>query len=315
MAESKVAIYGAITANLAIAASKFTVAGITGSSVMISEGIHSAVDSFNGILLLVGVRLSKRQATPEHPFGHGKELYFWSLIVAVLIFGLGGGISAYEGIQHIRTPMPIHDATWNYIVLGIAALFEGGSFLIALRQFSRENGATGFWQALRDSKDPTTVTVLAEDSAALFGLAIAGAGTYLSQALESPVIDGAASVLIGLLLCSVAIMLIVQSHGLLVGEGIRPATANAIRRFALNHPSVREVGAILGMYMGASDILLTLDVEFHAHTTAAEVAVAVDAIEKEIRTAYPKIKRIYIEARSFSASFKGGLTSALQEEA
>lgn len=304
MAESRIAIYGAIAANVAIAVSKFAVAGVTGSSVMISEGIHSAVDTFNGILLLVGVKLSKRPPTPEHPFGHGKELYFWSLIVAVLIFGLGGGISTYEGILHMRAPVPIADPTWNYIVLGLAALFEGSSFLIALRQFMPKDKTTPFWQALRDSHDPSTLTVLAEDSAALAGLAIAALGTYLSRAFGLPIIDGVASTLIGLLLCGVAIMLILQSHGLLVGEGIRPATTAAIREIALNHPSVREVGAILGMYMGAADILLTLDVEFHANTAAADVARAVDAIEKEIRAAYPKIKRIYIEARSFTASFR-----------
>jgi cation diffusion facilitator family transporter len=304
MSESRIAIFGAIGANIAIATSKFTVAGITGSSVMISEGVHSTVDTFNGFLLLLGVKFSQRPPSPEHPFGHGKELYFWSLIVAVLIFGVGGGISAYEGILHMRSPVPINDPFWNYIVLGIAAIFEGASFLIALRQFRAQDADGDFGEALRNNRDPSTLSVVAEDGAALIGLAIAAAGTVLSQALDMPVIDGAASALIGLLLCGVAIFLIQQLRGLLVGEGIRPDTSAAIRRITSGHPSVCKVGPILGMYMGADDILLTLDVEFQPSTTAADAARAVDAIEKQIRTAYPKIKRIYIEGRSLAATMR-----------
>jgi cation diffusion facilitator family transporter len=304
MNESRTAIYGAIAANIAIAVSKFIVAGITGSSVMISEGVHSTVDTFNDFLLLLGVKFSQRPATQEHPFGHGKELYFWSLIVAVLIFGVGGGISAYEGILHMRAPAPMKEPLWNYIVLGVAAIFEGASFLIALRQFRAENDAADFAEALRNNRDPSTLSVVAEDGAALIGLAIAACGTFLSHALDMPVIDGAASTLIGLLLCGVAIFLMQQLRGLLVGEGIRPDTSAAIRRITQNHPSVCKVGPILGMYMGADDILLTLDVEFQAKTTASEVARAVDAIEREIRAAYPKIKRIYIEGRSLTASVR-----------
>ena len=239
---SKLAIYAAIAANVAIAATKLVVAGITGSSAMLSEGIHSSVDSFNGVLLLVGIRLSQRPATPEHPFGHGKELYFWSLIVAVLIFGLGGGISFYEGVQHIRHPQPLQNPTWNYVVLGAAALFEGISFAIALRQFQRLVGGAPFWEFARRSKDPTTYTVLAEDSAALVGLAIAAVGIALSHWLQMPALDGAASVLIGILLAGVAGLLAWQSRGLLIGEGIRPETARALRDIALAQPGVRDVG-------------------------------------------------------------------------
>src|ERR1700712_4524428 len=159
MASSRFPVYAAIAANVAIAVTKFIVAGITGSSAMLSEGVHSAVDTFNGLLLLLGVNLSQRPATPEHPFGHGKELYFWSLIVAVLVFGLGGGVSFYEGVQHIRHPEPLTDPTWNYIVLAAAALFEGTSFAIALRQFLKQSRGMPFWESLRRSKDPTTYTV------------------------------------------------------------------------------------------------------------------------------------------------------------
>ncbi len=296
MAESKVAIYGAIGANVAIAITKFVVAGITGSSAMLSEGIHSAVDTFNGVLLLVGLKLSKRPATPEHPFGHGKELYFWSLIVGVLIFGLGGGVSFYEGIQHIRAPEPMRDPTWNYVVLAAAFVFEGTSFLIALKQFRAQAKGTPFWQALDRSKDPTTYTVLAEDSAALMGLLVAGLGIYLGHALDMPVLDGVASVMIGVLLAGVAVLLIAQARGLLIGEGIRPETARAIRAIAMEQPSVEDVGHVLSMYIGADEALVIVDVNFKDDISTGEAADAIAAIETEVRARFPTIKRIFIEA-------------------
>ncbi len=296
MAESKLAIYGAIAANVAIAATKFAVAGITGSSAMLSEGIHSAVDTFNGVLLLVGIRLSQRPPTVEHPFGHGKELYFWSLIVAVLIFGLGGGVSFYEGIQHIRHPEPMQDPTWNYVVLGLAMLFEGASFLVALRQFRAQSRGMPFWRALDQSKDPTTYTVLAEDSAALLGLAVAALGIYLSHRLDLPVLDGAASVVIGLLLAGVAVLLISQARGLLIGEGIRPETARAIRSLAMEQPSVSNVGRVLSMYIGPDEVLAIVDVNFKEGTATGDAADAITAIEQQVRARFPMIRRLFIEA-------------------
>ena len=296
MAESKLAIYGAIAANVAIAATKFVVAGITGSSAMLSEGIHSAVDTFNGVLLLVGIRLSQRPATVEHPFGHGKELYFWSLIVAVLIFGLGGGVSFYEGIQHMRHPEPMQDPTWNYVVLALAALFEGASFLVALRQFRAQARGAPFWRALEQSKDPTTYTVLAEDSAALAGLAVAALGIYLSHRFDLPALDGAASVVIGLLLAGVAVLLISQARGLLIGEGIRPETARAIRSLAMAQPSVRDVGHVLSMYMGPDEVLVIVDLNFKEGTATGDAAEAIGAIERQVRARFPMIRRLFIEA-------------------
>lgn len=298
MTNAKLVIYGAIVANVAIAATKLVVAGITGSSAMLSEGIHSSVDTFNGMLLLVGIRLSQRPATPEHPFGHGKELYFWSLIVAVLIFGLGGGVSFYEGVQHIRYPQPLHDPTWNFVVLGVAALFESISFTIALRQFLRQAGAAPFWDAIQRSKDPTTYTVLAEDAAALVGLAIAALGIWLSHRLDMPVLDGAASLLIGVLLAAVATFLTWQSRDLLIGEGIRPETARAIRSMALAVPGVRDVGRILSMYMGPDDALVTMDLDFDEGTAAADAALAIADVERQVRQRYPMIKRLFIESGS-----------------
>jgi cation diffusion facilitator family transporter len=296
MANSKVAIYGAVAANVAIAVTKFVVAGITGSSAMLSEGIHSAVDTFNGILLLVGLKLSQRPATPQHPFGHGKELYFWSLIVAVLIFGVGGGLSFYEGVQQVRHPRPMQDPMWNYVVLGVAAVFEGSSFVIALRQFLTQAGDTPFWEALHRSKDPTTYTVLAEDSAALIGLVVAAVGIALSQGLDKPVLDGAASLIIGLLLAGVAVALTWESRSLLIGEGIRPETARAIRSIALAQPKVRDVGRVLSMYVGPDDVLVTMDLDFDDGTAAADAGAAIAAVERQVRERYPMIKRLFIEA-------------------
>ena len=297
MAESKAAVYGAIAANVAIAITKFIVAGATGSSAMLSEAVHSTVDTGNGLLLLVGLHRSKRPASRDHPFGHGKELYFWSLIVAVLIFGLGGGISLYEGVQHMLHPVELTDPKWSYIVLGVAALLEGAAFGVALKQFRRENGDRPFWSALRASKDPSTFTVLAEDGAALLGLAIAALGVYASHALDRPVLDGAASVLIGLLLAGVAVLLMRESHGLLIGEGVRRETADEIRRLAQAHEKVRDTTAPLSMYIGRDEVLLAMDVQFHADASAEQLAGTVESIEREIRRSYPKIKRIYIEGR------------------
>ena len=302
MADSRLAVHAAIAANVAIAVTKFVVAGITGSSAMLAEGVHSAVDTFNGILLLLGRRLSRRPATQEHPFGHGKELYFWSLIVAVLIFGLGGGVSFYEGVQHVSEPRPIVDPRWNYVVLGAAALFEGASFLISLRQFLAHRGQRPFWTALHQSKDPLNYMVLAEDAAALVGLAIAALGIGLSHHFGVPELDGIASMLIGLLLAGVAVLLIRESRGLLIGEGLRPETAGTIRRIALEQPAVRDAGQVLSMYVGPDDVLVTLELDFHDGTAAADAGAAIVAVEREVHERFPMIRRLFIGARAAPAS-------------
>lgn len=297
MAESRMAIYGAIAANVAIATTKFIVAGITGSSAMLSEGIHSAVDTGNGVLLLIGTHLSERPPSEEHPFGHGKELFFWSLIVAVLIFGIGGGVSLFEGIQHIRHPEPLTDPHWNYIVLGAAFAFEGASFGIALRQFLRERTPGPFWQSLKTSKDPTTYTVMAEDGAALAGLLVAAAGVFASHYWNIPELDGAASVVIGLLLAGVAVLLVRESRGLLIGEGIRPDTARAVREIARQAPGVVAVGQPLSMYIGRAEVLLTLDVAFDPAASARTVMDSNADIGRQVRARYPMISRTTIQAQ------------------
>ncbi|RYF32719.1 MAG: cation diffusion facilitator family transporter [Comamonadaceae bacterium] len=310
MAESRIAVFGAIAANVAIAITKFVVAGVTGSSAMLSEAVHSTVDTGNGLLLLVGLHRSKRPASPDHPFGHGKELYFWSLIVAVLIFGLGGGISFFEGVQHVMKPEALTDPFWNYVVLGAAALFEGASFWVALRQFTQQRGEGTFWRSLHISKDPSVYTVLAEDGAALLGLAIAACGVYASHALDMPVLDGVASIAIGVLLTGVAALLMRESHGLLIGEGVRRETADAIVALAELHAAVRTAHPPLSMYIGRDEVLLAMDVEFEEGTSAEESAAAVEALETRIRREYPKINRIYIEGRRSAHSRAIGAAGA-----
>jgi cation diffusion facilitator family transporter len=297
MAASKLPVYGAIVANVAIAALKFAGAAATGSSAMLSEGIHSIVDTGDGLLLLAGLRLSQRPADEQHPFGYGKELYFWSLIVAVLIFGVGGGVSAYEGFLHVLDPSPIEDAAWNYAILGAAALFEGGSLAIAVRQFVKQKGAASFRRALKASKDPSIYTVMAEDSAAVLGVAIAALGIYASHALDMPVLDGVASIVIGLLLCGVATLLIRQARRLLVGEAVDAAMAAEIRRLATAEGPVRRAAWPLTMHLGPDEVLLALDAEFEPDVPAEEVQAAVNRIERAIRARFPEVKRIYIEAR------------------
>jgi divalent metal cation (Fe/Co/Zn/Cd) transporter len=219
-----------------------------------------------------------------------------------MIFGMGGGISFYEGLLHVRDPRPLEDAHWNYIVLAAAAVFEGASFAVALRQFARERGTTPFWKALRTSKDPSTYTVLAEDSAALAGLALAAAGVYASHRLAMPRLDGVASMAIGLLLAVVAVLLIRESRGLLVGEGVQRATAEAIRQLALAEAGVREAGRVLSMYIGAEDVLVTLDLVFDPELPAAEVAAAIRRIEAAVRERFPKVRRIYLEPVSSTSA-------------
>jgi len=301
MSEGPVAIYGAIAANVAIAITKFIVAGATGSSAMLSEAVHSTVDTGNGLLLLFGVHRSRRPATPEHPFGHGKELYFWSLIVGVLIFGLGGGVSFYQGIVHLRHPEPITDPFWNYVVLSAAFVFEGASLIVAVRQFRRDNPGHGLRQSLVDSKDPSTYTVIAEDGAALVGLVIAAAGVWLGHRFEDPTYDAVASILIGLLLAAVALMLVASARGLLVGEGVRPETAREIRRLARELPGVRAVGPLLSMYVGAENVLLTLDLHYEPGTSGQTISDGINRLEAEVRQRWPRIARIYIEPRFESA--------------
>lgn len=302
MAESKTVVYGAIAGNVAIAATKFIAAGITGSSAMLSEAVHSVVDTGNGLLLLLGLKRSEKEADQQHPFGYGKELYFWSLLVAVLLFGIGGGISAYEGITHVLHPVPLEDPKWNYIVLGAAAVFEGASLSFAIYTLAKSKGKRSFWRALRESKDPSVFTVIAEDSAALSGLLIAALGVYFSHALEMPVLDGVASIAIGILLAGTACMLIYETRGLLIGEGIDKKMLETIKQLAAEDEAVGTVGSALSMYFGPENVLLVLDIQFEKRLSGSEVSDSIARIEKNIRNRYPEVKRIYVEATRVAAA-------------
>jgi cation diffusion facilitator family transporter len=296
---SHLAIYGAIFANLAIAISKFVAAAFTGSSAMISEGIHSLVDTGNGLLLLLGIRLSKRPPDVHHPLGHGKELYFWTLIVAVLIFAIGGGMSFYEGITHIQHPNPLHDPTWNYIVLGLAIVFESISCYIALREFAkvREKGKS-FWRAIKESKDPGIFAIILEDAAAMAGLVIALAGVFLGHQLQNPYIDGFASILIGILLAVVAVVLVIESKALLIGEGGRPELVAGIHELVRADEAVEDLKTPITMHFGPYEVLLALNVHFRKELALGDTEAAINRLEHQIREKYPEVKRIFIEAQS-----------------
>ncbi|OUL22659.1 cation transporter [Nostoc sp. RF31YmG] len=299
---SKKTIFAAIGANLAIAITKFIAAGVTSSSAMLSEGIHSLVDTTNELLLLLGIRMSQKPADDSHPFGYGQELYFWTLIVAILIFAIGGGMSFYEGIIHLIHPSPITDPLWNYIVLGFAIFFEGFSWTVALKEFLPSKGEQTFWQAIRASKDPTIFTVLFEDSAALLGLLVALIGIFLEHLFQNPYFDGISSIIIGVILGVVAVILAHESKGLLVGESANTRTVNHIRAIANTDPAVQAVLRVLTMHLGPQEVLLNLEIQFRKHLSAEDLALAVERLEEKIRTQHPDIKNIFIEAKSIANS-------------
>ena len=301
MASSKKVIYAAILGNLAIAVTKFIAAGVSGSAAMFAEGIHSLVDTGNGGLLLLGIKRSKRPPDETHPYGYGKEVYFYTLIVAVLIFGLGGGVSASEGIKHTLHPADLGDPTMSYVVLSLAIVFEGVVWWIAWKEFKKLRGDASNWAYIRGSKDPITFAVLFEDSAALAGLVVALVGIYLAHKLNMPVLDGMASIIIGLILCVVGSVLLYESKGLLIGEGTHPETVAAIRALTRDDPAVKRVVRALTMHMGPDQVLLNLDVDFNNDLSGMELEHAVDRLEHRIRAAHPEVKHIFIEAESLGA--------------
>ncbi|MGI4833060.1 MAG: cation diffusion facilitator family transporter [Janthinobacterium lividum] len=302
---SKLALYGGIAANVAIAISKFVAAYFTGSSAMLSEGIHSLVDTGNGGLLLYGIRQSQRPADAQHPFGHGKELYFWSLIVAMLIFAIGGGMSFYEGIKHLSEPEPLTEPLWNYVVLGVSILFEGSAAWLAIKAlYERPTGQGGFWQALTTSRDPAVFASVLENVAAVAGLVIALLGVYFGHSLQNPYLDGAASIVIGVLLMGVAVLLVARTKALLVGEGANEALSQAVQTLAAATPGVVQVRPPLTMYLGPDDAVLALDIDFEDTLTAGQVEQAIVRVQEAVRAQYPEFKRIFIEAKSLTDTLK-----------
>jgi cation diffusion facilitator family transporter len=296
--ESKVAVIAAVIGNLLVAISKFVAAYFTGSSAMISEGIHSLVDTGNGGLVLLGMRRSGRPADDGHPFGHGKELYFWTLIVAISIFGIGGGMSAYEGVLHVLHPVEAGNPVINYLVLAIAMAIEGTSFFVAMREFNRARGTRAAFEFIRASKDPSLFTVVFEDSAAMLGLIVAFAGVLLGQLTGLPQFDGAASVIIGCILMGVAWLLARETKGLLIGEGVEPAVLERMNLLVAADTAVAHVGDIRTMFLGPNDLLVNLDVAFREGLSHAEVSEAIQRVERALRDSQPEISRVYIEAQS-----------------
>lgn len=297
MASSKLPVYSALIANFLIAITKFIAAGVTGSSAMISEGIHSLVDTGNEILLLVGIHKSKKPPDESRPFGYGRELYFWAFIVSVLIFAVGGGISFYEGITHLQHPHLIENPLWNYIVLGIAIIFDGISFIIALREFNRQRGTTPFWKEVRKSKDPTTFVVLFEDAADVLGLMVAFLGIYLGHALQNPLFDAIASMVIGAILTFIAWVLARESRSLLMGETLQEATLNKIMDLCKSAGIVLEVERPLSIYLGPDEVVLILGATFKPEVETRHLQREIDELKKRIQETFPVIKRIFIEPR------------------
>jgi cation diffusion facilitator family transporter len=285
-----------VVGNLAIAVIKFIAAAMTGSSAMIAEGIHSLVDTGNGGLVLLGMKRSGLAPDESHQFGHGKELYFWTLIVAISIFGIGGGMSVYEGIIHIAHPAPMENPLPSYIVLAISLLVEGSSFGIAMKQFSAARGDTPPFQFIREAKDPSLFTVVFEDSAAMLGLLVAFLGVFLGHMLHNPYFDGGASVVIGLILMVVAWALASESKGLLIGEGVEPEVLAAMKALVTADATVERVGDIRTMYLGPSDLLVNLDVRFVEGTDAPSMHKAIERIEGSLRRLSPEVNRVYIES-------------------
>ena len=292
-------VYAAILANLGIAISKYIAGFVTGSPAMLAEAYHSTADTGNELLLLLGLRRSTRTPDALHPFGHGKAIYFYSLLVAVFIFGVGGALAAYQGISWIRHPEPPGNPVWNYVVLGIAVAFEFYSWRIA-RQELHENAAeeATLWEKIRDSKDPATFTVFFEDSAALIGIGFAFFGVLLGHVFHNPYFDPAASLLIALLLSAVALLLGRESGALLLGESADPEQVKAIREVICSDSAVERVGNLLTMHLGPEQVLLAAEIKFRDGLDVQELESAIDRVEEKIRTKDPTIERIFLEADS-----------------
>jgi cation diffusion facilitator family transporter len=298
---SKRVVYFALAGNLAIALMKFVAAAFTGSSAMWSEGIHSVVDSGNQALLLYGMRRAQRPPDARFPFGYGKEVYFWSFVVAVLVFATGAGLSLYEGVRHLRHPAEIEHPIINYVVLAVAMLLEGAPWLAAYRQFSRMRGKRGTVEAVQRAKDPTVIAVLFEDSAALLGLLVALGGLVLYQMTGNPIYDAAASIVIGLILGGTATWLAFETKGLLIGESANREVVAEIRRLAERYPEVEKVNEVLTMHMGPDYILANISVNIACNVPRSRAHAILDELDERIKKADSRVKRVFIESQNSCA--------------
>lgn len=302
MAKNKASIYSALVADILIATTKFIAGSYTNSSSMISEGIHSLVDTVNQVLLLYGLKRSKKPPDNLRPFGYGKELYFWSFIVSILIFGLGGGLSIYQGILHIRHVQPLGDPSWNYAVLGFSFIFDGSSFLIAIKEFNKARGDLPFWKAIIISKDPSSFLVLFEDGATVLGLIIVFILMVCSHAYNLPALDGVASILVGLLLVFASLILARESRSLLMGEGIAPETQKKIKALVEKDPSVVKAGSILSTYESPEEVVLMLIVYFKPDLDTDEITNAIERVRKAIKEEFKRIEFVIIQPQGYKAS-------------
>ena len=295
---SKKVIIAALIGNFLIALTKFMAFFVTKSSAMLSEGVHSVVDTGNQILLLYGMHRAKKPADEQFPFGHGKEVYFWGFIVAIMIFTVGAGVSIYKGIHHLLHPTTIQNPTLNYIVLACAMLFEGAAWYFALTEFTKTKGKWGYLEAVHRGKDPSMFVVLFEDSAAMLGILVAFVGILLSQITGNPYYDGVASVIIGLILAGTAAWLAYEIKGLLIGESARPEIVKGVKEIVKSYPKIKHVNEILTLHMGPDFILLNLSVDFADSLLAGDLEDTISRLDRQIKQAYPKIKRIFVEAEA-----------------
>ncbi len=291
-------VWAALAGNFAIAIVKFGAAAVSGSSAMLSEGVHSLVDTINEVLLLYGMARARRKPDAEHPLGYGRELYFWSFVVALLIFAVGAGVSVYEGIAHLRAPTPIESPRTVFIVLGVAGLFEGASWAIAFREFRSKQGGLTIWAAFRESKDPPSFMVLFEDSAALLGIAVAAAGTGLALATSDPRWDGAASLVIGAILAVVAALLARESKALLIGERADPALSASVLGLAHDTAGVGRANGIVTIQLSPDHVVVTLSLEFDDALQTPAIEAAVVDLERRIRHAHPEVSAIFVKPQT-----------------
>ena len=295
------AILAALVGNSLIAVTKFIAASYTGSSAMFSEAVHSVVDSGNQLLLLYGVKRSKRPADSKHPFGYGKELYFWSFVVAILIFSLGSAISFYEGFHKLHSPEPVSNPMINFIVLGFAVIFESWTCWVAATEFKKSKGDRGWVEAIRRSKDPALFTVLFEDTAALLGLLVALIALTLSEHLNLPVLDSVASLIISFILAVTAGLLAFECKGLLTGEGASEEVVTGIKQIINESQGIKHVNEVLTLHLGPEDILLNVSLDFEDDLSSGEVEEAISNLESRIKQMFPEIRRVFIEAQGWGA--------------
>jgi cation diffusion facilitator family transporter len=296
--ESKKAVYAALLGNVLVAITKFVAALLSGSSSMMSESVHSLVDTGNQALLLYGYRRAARAPDAAHPLGYGRELYFWSFMVAVLLFTAGAGVSFYEGIIHIRTARPIEFVTVNYVVLALSFVFEASSWWVALGIFRRRKGARSYWRAVRDSKDPPAFMVLFEDSAALIGIAIAAAGIFAADRTGIPELDGVASLLIGVVLGIAALLVARESKGLLIGERASDRIVNSIAELARSEPGVEGTSGIFTVHLAPAQIVAALGLEFRDELSTPQIERAVESLERRVRDKHPEVVALFVKPKA-----------------